>query len=92
MGCNNLSALAEYTIVQLTLQWKLKLTLCHALTSQDAVEKGWFGSTDQDTDEYTPHLETVAVTAHEIASAMAHLHGQGIVHGVSCEPGTSHSV
>jgi hypothetical protein len=50
---------------------------------QDAVVKGWFRTSRQPTQGGT-HLRCVALTAYEVASALAYIHSQGIMHLVSC--------
>ncbi len=49
---------------------------------QDGVLKGWF-RTEHSLKKGTVNLRTVALTAYEVASAMAFLHKHDIVHGVS---------
>lgn len=46
---------------------------------QDAVDKGWFR--ESPTVTAPPSIPIILTTAREIASAMAFLHGQGIIHG-----------
>jgi len=46
---------------------------------QDAVVKGWFRTTREPTKGGT-HLRVVALTAYEVASAMAYIHSHGIAH------------
>jgi hypothetical protein len=46
---------------------------------QDAVVKGWFRTSRQPTHGGT-HLRCVALTAYEVASALAYIHSQGIMH------------
>jgi hypothetical protein len=50
--------------------------------SQDAVVKGWF-RTDPDPTVGATDLRRVALTALEVAGAMAYLHERGVLHGVS---------
>ena len=47
--------------------------------AQDAVDKGWFRV--RPTIDDPPCLPIILETGQEIASAMAYLHGQGIIHG-----------
>jgi hypothetical protein len=49
---------------------------------QDGVLRGWF-RTRPSPNLGAPHLRVIGLTALEIAVAMEHLHGQGILHGVS---------
>lgn len=49
---------------------------------QDAVVKGWFRTTREPTKGGT-HLRVVALTAYEVASAMAYIHSHGVAHLVS---------
>lgn len=44
--------------------------------------KGWFRTSREPTKGGT-HLRVVALTAYEVASAMAHIHSHGIAHLVS---------
>lgn len=59
--------------------------------AQDAVVKGWFRTSREPTKGGT-HLRVVALTAYEVASAMAYIHSNGIAHLVrllfswSCDP------
>lgn len=46
---------------------------------QDAVVKGWFRTSREPTKGGT-HLRVVALTAYEVASAMAYIHSHGIAH------------
>jgi len=46
---------------------------------QDAVVKGWFRTSRLPTHGGT-HLRTVALTAYEVASAMAYIHAQEVLH------------
>ena len=49
---------------------------------QDAVERGWFMTEDSlVASSPAPDLFAVYATARDIASAMAYLHSQGIIHG-----------
>lgn len=41
--------------------------------------KGWFRTSREPTHGGT-HLRTVALTAYEIASALAYIHSQGVLH------------
>jgi hypothetical protein len=53
---------------------------------QDAVVKGWF-RTCRDPTKGGTHLRVVALTAYEVASAMAYIHSYGIAHlvrGMGC--------
>lgn len=52
------------------------------LCTQDAVVKGWF-RTSRDPTQGGTHLRVVALTAYEVASAMAYIHSHGIAHLVS---------
>jgi hypothetical protein len=52
------------------------------LRLQDAVVKGWFRTSREPTKGGT-HLRVVAMTAYEVASAMAYIHSHGIAHLVS---------
>lgn len=58
---------------------------------QDAVVKGWFRTTREPTKGGT-HLRVVALTAYEVASAMAYIHSHGIAHLVSCQNTQQHTV
>jgi hypothetical protein len=61
---------------------QLQLCLCNcadAVILQDAVVKGWFRTNRQPTQGGT-HLRCVALTAYEVASALAYIHSQGIMH------------
>lgn len=63
------------------------MCLCCAL--QDAVVKGWFRTTREPTKGGT-HLRVVALTAYEVASAMAYIHSHGIAHLVSMPASALH--
>ncbi|WIA38325.1 hypothetical protein OEZ86_001662 [Tetradesmus obliquus] len=52
---------------------------CDKHTLVDAVVKGWFRTSRQPTHGGT-HLRCVALTAYEVASALAYIHSQGIMH------------
>eukprot|EP00879_Flechtneria_rotunda_P024348 GHRR01025807.1.p1 GENE.GHRR01025807.1~~GHRR01025807.1.p1 ORF type:complete len:558 (+),score=172.49 GHRR01025807.1:730-2403(+) len=52
---------------------------CDKGTLHDAVVKGWFRTSRLPTQGGT-HLRTVAVTAYELAGAMAYIHSQGLCH------------
>jgi hypothetical protein len=56
--------------------------VCPVSLVQDAVVKGWFRTSREPTRGGT-HLRVVALTAYEVASAMAYLHSHGIAHLVS---------
>ncbi len=60
------------------------LSLCRLFTAvvQDAVVKGWF-RTSRDPTKGGPDYRAIAMTALEVASAMAFLHSHDIIHGVS---------
>ncbi len=60
----------------------LTFSVLPLLAWQDAVVKGWFRTSRLPT-EGGINLRAVAVTAYEVASAMAYLHGHDVVHGVS---------
>ncbi|KAF6259049.1 kinase-like domain-containing protein [Scenedesmus sp. NREL 46B-D3] len=52
---------------------------CDKHTLVDAVVKGWFRTSRQPTQGGT-HLRCVVLTAYEVASALAYIHSQGIMH------------
>lgn len=53
--------------------------VCPPPALQDAVVKGWFRTSREPTHGGT-HLRVVALTAYEVASAVAYLHSHGIAH------------
>jgi serine/threonine protein kinase len=56
---------------------------CNRGTLVDAVVRGWF-RTRRCPLAGAPHLRVVALTALEVAAAMAHLHARRVMHGALC--------
>lgn len=55
---------------------------CTQTHKQDAVIRGWF-RTRANPLTGAPHLRVIGLTALEVAAAMAHLHANNALHGVS---------
>jgi len=58
----------------------LVLEYCDGGSLQEAVDSGWL-RTGRDPREGAPHMPAILATAREVASACAHLHAGGVVHG-----------